>query len=132
MNKLNYLLKYLLAEKREYENIAIPECPRCGKPLTFNLRSDNKFVEDKGWHAAAERYSRLIRTRKNSRVLYLELGVGYNTPVIIKYPFRELTAENPKAVYAYVNFGEAVCPEDIAARSICINGDIAEVLGEPG
>ncbi|MDE6030717.1 MAG: Sir2 silent information regulator family NAD-dependent deacetylase, partial [Oscillospiraceae bacterium] len=103
-----------------------------GKPLTFNLRSDDKFVEDEGWHAAAECYSRFIRTRKNSRVLYLELGVGYNTPVIIKYPFWELTAENPKAVYACVNFGEAVCPEDIAAQSICVNGDIAEVLDELG
>lgn len=108
----------------------LPKCPHCGKPLTFNLRSDDKFVEDEGWHAAAERYSRFISTRKNSRVLYLELGVGYNTPVIIKYPFWKLTAENPKAVYACVNFGEAVCPEDIAVRSICINGDIAEVLDE--
>lgn len=106
----------------------LPKCPRCGKPLTLNLRSDDSFVEDAGWHAAAERCSEFIRSRKSGRILYLELGVGYNTPSIIKYSFWKLTAENPKAVYASVNFGEAVCPEDIAAQAILINGDISEVL----
>lgn len=62
----------------------LPVCPHCGKPLTMNLRSDNKFVEDEGWHLAAERYNNFIRTRKKQKILFLELGVGYNTPVIIK------------------------------------------------
>lgn len=108
----------------------LPRCPHCGKPLTMNLRADDKFVEDEGWQRAAERYVDFIRSRKNSRILYLELGVGYNTPVIIKYPFWQLTAANPKAVYACINLGEASCPRDIAAQSILIDGDIARALDE--
>lgn len=108
----------------------LPKCPHCGKPLTMNLRADDKFVEDEGWHKAAERYSDFIRSRKNSRILYLELGVGYNTPVIIKYPFWQLTAANPKATYACVNLGEASCPQEIAAQSVLIDSDIAKVLND--
>ena len=106
----------------------LPVCPHCGRPLTMNLRSDDKFVEDEGWHRAAERYENFLRTRKNGRILFLELGVGYNTPVIIKYPFWRMTAANPRATYACVNYGEAVCPEEIADRSIVVNADIGEVL----
>ena len=105
----------------------IPKCPVGGGKVTMNLRADDTFVEDDGWHAAAERYSSFIRTRKG-KVLFLELGVGFNTPVIIKYPFRQMTAENPAATYACVNFGEAFTLEEIKDRSICIDGDIAEVL----
>ncbi len=106
----------------------LPVCPRCGRPLTMNLRSDNTFVEDEGWHLAAHRYENFLRTRKNQRILFLELGVGYNTPVIIKYPFWQMTAANPKTVYACVNAGEALCPKEIEGQSICINGDIGQVL----
>ncbi len=105
----------------------IPKCPRCGKPMTMNLRSDDTFVEDDGWHCAAEKYETFLRTH-SGKVLFLELGVGYNTPVIIKYPFWKMTANNPKAIYACVNYGEAVCPEQIRNRSICIDGDIRNVL----
>lgn len=107
----------------------LPVCPRCGKPMTMNLRSDDRFVEDAGWHEAAERYESFLRAHQSGRVLYLELGVGYNTPVIIKYPFWRMTAQNPKAVYACVNYGEAVCPREISRRSICIDEDIGKVLG---
>lgn len=107
----------------------IPKCPHCGKPLTMNLRSDDKFVQDSGWDSAAERYSNFLNTRKNQKVLFLELGVGYNTPVIIKYPFWQMTAKNPKATYACINYGEAVCPREIEKRSICINSDIGKVMG---
>lgn len=106
----------------------IPKCPKCGKPLTMNLRSDDKFVEDEGWHRAAERYENFLRTRQNQSVLFLELGVGYNTPVIIKYPFWQMTAENPKATYACINYGEAVCPREIERQSICIDSDIGAAL----
>ena len=106
----------------------LPVCPHCGKPLTMNLRSDSKFVEDEGWHLAAERYNAFLRTRENRRILFLELGVGYNTPGVIKYPFWQMTARNPKAVYSCVNDGAAVCPKEIGGRSICINGDIGEAL----
>lgn len=108
----------------------VPVCPHCGKPLTMNLRSDDKFVEDEGWHLAAERYENFLRTRANEKILFLELGVGYNTPVIIKYPFWQMTAKNPNATYACVNKGQAVCPTEIRHKSICINGDISNVIYE--
>ena len=106
----------------------LPTCPHCGKPLTMNLRSDDTFVEDKGWHRAAERYENFLRTREGGRILFLELGVGYNTPVIIKYPFWQMTAKNPNATYACINQGQAVCPQEIEQRSICMNADIGQVL----
>ena len=106
----------------------IPKCPKCGKPLTMNLRSDDKFVEDEGWIKAADRYENFLRTRKNQKILFLELGVGYNTPVIIKYPFWQMTAKNPNAVYACINYGEAVCPNEIEKQTICIDGDIGKIL----
>ncbi|MCR5488886.1 MAG: Sir2 silent information regulator family NAD-dependent deacetylase [Saccharofermentans sp.] len=105
----------------------IPKCPNCGKPLTMNLRSDDKFVEDEGWHEAAKRYEEFNETHKG-KVLYLELGVGYNTPVIIKYPFWQRTFDNPNATYACINFSDAECPEQIKDRAILIEGDIGEVL----
>lgn len=106
----------------------IPKCPYCGKPVTMNLRSDNRFVEDEGWYKASERYSEFLRRHKNLNILYLELGVGYNTPVIIKYPFWQMTAENPKATYACINLGQAVCPNEIEHQSICMNADIYKVV----
>ena len=107
----------------------IPKCPKCGKPLTMNLRSDDKFVEDQGWHEAARRYRDFLNSL-DGKILYLELGVGYNTPGIIKYPFWQMTEDNPEATYACVNFGEAVCPEGIRMQAICINGDIGTVIDE--
>ena len=106
----------------------LPVCPHCGKPLTMNLRSDDKFVEDKGWHHAAERYENFLRTRAGGKILFLELGVGYNTPVIIKYPFWQMTAKNPNATYACINKGQAICPQEIERQSICVNAGIGEVL----
>ena len=108
----------------------LPVCPHCGKPLTMNLRSDDKFVEDEGWHRAAERYQSFLRTRENEKILFLELGVGYNTPVIIKYPFWQMTAKNPDATYACVNKGQAICPSEIRHKSICINDDISSVINK--
>ena len=105
----------------------LPVCPVCGKPLTMNLRSDDRFVEDESWIEASARYSDFLRTR-GGKVLFLELGVGYNTPVIIKYPFWRMTAKNPEATYACLNYGEAACPREIEKQSICINGDIGKVL----
>ena len=106
----------------------LPVCPHCGKPLTMNLRSDDTFVEDDGWHRAAERYENFLRTHADGKILFLELGVGYNTPVIIKYPFWQMTAKNPNAVYACINQGQAACPQEIGKQSICIDADIGQVL----
>ena len=106
----------------------LPVCPRCGKPMTMNLRSDDKFVEDEGWHRAAERYENFLRTRAGGKILFLELGVGYNTPVIIKYPFWQMTVKNPDATYVCINQGQAVCPQEMERQSVCINADIVQVL----
>ena len=118
---------------RKQENMRVPSelipvCTHCGKPMTMNLRADDKFVEDEGWHHAAERYESFLRTRADQKILFLELGVGYNTPVIIKYPFWQMTAKNPRAVYANINYGQAEAPAAIRDQSICINADIASAL----
>lgn len=108
----------------------LPVCPRCGRPLKMNLRADDTFVEDPGWHRAAERYEAFLRTRGNGRILFLELGVGYNTPGIIKYPFWRMTAANPRATYACINFSEAVCPGEIEKRAVLIDADIGKALSD--
>ena len=106
----------------------IPKCPVCGAPMTMKLRCDNSFVQDEGWYAAANRYQDFIRRHKGMHILFLELGVGANTPAIIKYPFWQMTAQNRHAVYACINYGEAITPKEIKEQSICINKDIGAVL----
>ena len=106
----------------------LPACPHCGKPLTMNLRSDDRFVQDEGWYKAAGRFEDFLRRHQRGKILYLELGVGYNTPGIVKFSFWRMTAENPRAVYACVNLGEAYAPREIVNRSICIDEDIGEVI----
>lgn len=108
----------------------IPRCPVCGAPMTMNLRCDMTFVQDDGWYDASGRYEDFLRRHEGMHLLLLELGVGANTPVIIKYPFWQMTAKNPKAVYACVNFGEAICPREIAEQSICLDRDIKTALGD--
>lgn len=106
----------------------IPKCPHCGKPMAMNLRCDDRFVQDESWYAAAERYEEFIRRHRNLHILFLELGVGFNTPGIIKYPFMQMTARNPKAVYACVNMNEAYAPREIGDRAVCVDGDIGDVI----
>ena len=124
------VIRQMVAEQKDMKipSALIPRCPHCGKPLTMNLRSDDRFVEDEGWHEAAGRYANFLRTREGQKILFLELGVGYNTPVIIKYPFWQMTAKNPRATYACINRGEVFCPDEIADRAICVDGDIGEAI----
>ena len=124
------IMRQMAAEQKDIKipSALIPRCPHCGAPLTVNLRCDDKFVEDEGWHKAAERYENFLRTRSGLKILFLELGVGFNTPVIIKYPFWQMTAKNSNAVYACLNKGQAFCPQEIDRQSICMDADIAEVL----
>lgn len=114
--------------KMEIPTDLVPRCDCCGGMVTMNLRSDDTFVEDEGWHKAAERYANFIRTREGQKIVFLELGVGYNTPVIIKYPFWQMTVKNPKATYVCVNQGQAVCPKEIEKQSICIDMDIENAM----
>lgn len=106
----------------------VPRCPVCGKPMTMNLRADDTFVQDDGWYRAAGRYDDFVRRHRGLRTLYLELGVGFNTPGIIKYNFWQATAANQNATYACINFGEAYAPKEIEKQTISINGDIGQVL----
>ena len=106
----------------------VPRCPVCGAPMTMNLRCDDRFVQDEGWHRARRRYDGFVRQHRKSKILYLELGVGFNTPGIIKLPFWRMTAENPNATYACINLCESLCPQEIERRSICIEGDLASTL----
>ena len=107
----------------------IPTAPN-GDPVTMNLRSDDTFVEDAGWRKASAAYSDFLRRHDNLHVLYLEIGVGANTPVIIKYPFWQMTRDNRQATYACLNYGESYCPKEIEKQAICLDGDTAEVLEE--
>ena len=106
----------------------IPKCPHCGSPMTMNLRADDKFVENEGWHKAANRYESYLQSHSGQHILFLELGVGMNTPAIIKFPFWQMTYRSENYVYACINYGEAYAPNEISDRSICINGDIKAVL----
>ncbi len=108
----------------------VPKCPVCGAPMTMNLRCDDTFVQDDGWYKAAERYENFVRRHKDLNILLLELGVGNNTPVIIKYPFWRMTAQNKNAAYACINLGMAAAPAEIEKQSICIDTDIGGVLSE--
>ena len=124
------LIRQMVAQQKDMKipSELVPHCSLCGKPLTLNLRKDDGFVQDAGWYAAANRYEGFLREHEGQHILFLELGVGSNTPVIIKYPFWRMTAQNPKAVYACVNKGEAYCPDEIEKRSICIDANISQVL----
>lgn len=123
-------VRQMIAEQKDMKVPTewIPKCPVCGAPMTMNLRCDTSFVQDEGWYAAANCYKGYIRRNSNSHILFLELGVGMNTPVIIKYPFWQMTAQNPNAVYTCVNLGENFCPSDIMNQYICIDGDIGKTI----
>ena len=125
-------VKRMVEEQRDMRvpTELVPRCPKCGKPMTMNLRIDGTFVEDAGWHAAANRYHEFLEAHADGNVLYLELGVGGNTPVIIKYPFWRYTNANPQATYACVNLGEEYVHQSIADRSILVNADIDQVLDD--
>ena len=107
----------------------VPICPKCGKPMSMNLRADNTFVEDEGWHNAAERYNEFLRRHKHTKTVFLELGTGYNTPGIIKYNFWNMTDSWDDATYVCINLNEAAAPAEIEGKSICVGADIGEVLG---
>ena len=123
-------VRRMMAEERDMRipTELVPKCPVCGEPMEMNLRCDDAFVEDDGWRAASGRYREFLEHHKTDRILYLELGVGMNTPGIIKFPFWRMTAENPAAAFATVNQEDSCVPEEIEPRSICIKGDLRETI----
>jgi len=124
------LVRRMAAEQKDMKipSELVPYCPVCGKPMTTNLRCDDKFVQDEGWYAADGRYERFLAEYKDKRMLLLELGVGGNTPGIIKYPFWRLAMNNAHATYVCINYGEAFAPKEIEKQALCLNSDIGEVL----
>lgn len=108
----------------------VPRCPRCGRHMTMNLRSDNTFVQDEGWYAAAQRYEDFAQRHKDCAILYLELGVGMNTPGIIKYNFWQQVHQNPKSKYICINQRQSYAPREIEKQSLCIDADIGSMLSE--
>lgn len=106
----------------------VPYCPNCGQPMTTNLRCDDSFVQDEGWYKAKNRYDDFIRRHEGLKTVFLELGVGNNTPVWIKYPFQKMTAQNPNASYVCVNLGCVYAPPEIKGQSVCIDSDILTVI----
>ena len=124
------LIRRMVAEQKDMKIPAelIPYCPVCGKPMTTNLRCDDKFVQDEGWETAYKRYEQFVGEYKDKRILLLELGVGGNTPVIIKYPFWRIAMNNKQATYACINYGEAFAPKEIERQSICFNDDIGKII----
>ncbi len=125
-------IRHMVDEQRDMRipTKLIPRCPVCHKPMSMNLRSDNTFVQDEGWERHAGYYAHFLEQYRNGDIVFLELGVGYNTPGIIKYPFWQMTEENEKATYICINQGEAMAPDEIANRSIIINANIGEVIEE--
>ena len=123
-------VRRMWAEQRDMRvpSELVPRCPRCGKPMTMNRRADDTVVQDEGWYAAARRYEDFVRRHKDGAVLYLELGVGMNTPGIIKYNFWQQVHRNPKASYVCINQGQAGAPREIEKRSLCLDADIGSVL----
>lgn len=116
--------------KMSVSSSLLPSCPNCGKPLRENLRDDEKFVEDDGWNAASKNYEQFLKTHNNTKTLFLELAVGFNTPGIIKYPFWRMTKEWKDAKYVCINLEDACCPQEIGEKALCISGDIAEILSK--
>lgn len=124
------IVRKMVAEQKDMKipTELIPKCPVCGKPMTTNLRCDDLFVQDDGWYQAANRYEDFVRRNGNSHILFLELGVGMNTPAIIKYPFWKMTLKNPNAVFVTINKGQNYIPNEIKNQSISFNDDIGKVL----
>lgn len=106
----------------------VPKCPVCGGEMEVNLRCDRFFVEDEAWERACAGYSSFIRNNRNKKIVFLELGVGMNTPGIIKYPFWQMTDREKNGSYICINQGEAWGPEEIREKSIYVDMDLAKAL----
>lgn len=126
------IVRRMIAEQKNMRIATelIPRCPKCGKPMTMNLRADDTFVQDEGWYAAAHRYEDFLRRNMNGRILFLELGVGGNTPGIIRVPFLRMTAQNTKATYACINLGETITMRGLEKQSILLDADIGAALND--
>lgn len=108
----------------------VPKCPVCGGDMNMNLRSDGYFVEDESWNDATERYGEFLEKIKNGKTVLLELGVGFNTPIIIRYPFDRMTRDNESSTLIRINNGQAVVPASISNRCIGIDSDLVVSIND--
>lgn len=107
----------------------VPRCPVCGGRMAVHLRCDPYFVQNNAWYDAQNRYEQFLRHAAGRRVVLLELGVGYQTPVIIRYPFEQITFQNKKATLIRLNRDDPGGAKENAARTIAFNEDMTEVIG---
>lgn len=123
-------VRRMVAEQKDLRipSALVPRCPVCGGPMAMNLRCDETFVQDAGWQQASERYLSFLQSVQAGRVLFLELGVGGNTPGIIKYPFWQMTARFPNARYACINAAAQPVPKEIEDRAIVWQCDLGKAL----
>lgn len=108
----------------------VPRCPVCGEPMSMNLRIDDTFVEDAGWHEAQKRYEEFLRSHRHQKLLLLEIGVGGNTPAIVKFPFWREAAQHRQFRYIQINQGEVLAPAELGERALLIDGDAGAALQE--
>ena len=106
----------------------VPKCPVCGGPMDMNLRKDNFFVQDEDWYAAEGRFSDFLSEAIDKKLVLLELGVGFNTPTIIRFPFEKLVREHDHISLIRLNLDQAVVPKSFGSRAVGINADMAESI----
>lgn len=114
--------------KTKIDSALIPKCPVCSREMEMNLRSDDRFVQDDGWYVHAQNYQNFVDKTRNKKLVLLEIGIGYNTPAIIKYPFEQMTYTNKNTHLIRINKDYAICPDDIARKTILFDEDILKIL----
>lgn len=108
----------------------VPKCPVCGGAMDMNLRKDEYFVQDKAWYEAEKRFSDYMSEAVDKNLVLLELGVGFNTPTIIRFPFEKLVREHKNISLIRLNLNEAIVPESFGKRAIGINADMAQSIND--
>lgn len=106
----------------------VPKCPVCGGAMDMNLRKDNHFVQDEAWYAAEERFSDYLSEAIDQKLVLVELGVGFNTPTIIRFPFEKLVREHENINLIRLNLDQAIVPKSFGKRAVGINADMADSI----
>lgn len=121
-----------LARTRLSDPALVPRCPVCGGPMEMHLRIDATFVEDDAWHAARARYEEFLDGIRSQRTVLLELGVGWNTPVWIRYPFERIAQMlgPDRAPLVRMNFDPATADVSTVPGAVGLAGDIAALWRE--
>ena len=116
--------------KMTIDNTLIPKCPICGENMEMNLRSDDRFVQDEQWHRHAELYSKFINKANGKNVVLFEVGVGFNTPAIIRFPFENFVFNQNNFYLLRLNKDYAFCPKEIENKTILFDENIEKVLND--